>query len=104
MTIKTANNSNYVRGVSVTINHAHFSVRWQSDLVKAVTDMSDAEEDSLATARDKQIKVVLLGDGTTGKTCIVTRFAQNHFGKTYQQTIGLDFFLKRLVLPGKRIR
>ena len=64
--------------------------------------MSDAEEEG--PARDKQLKVILLGDGTTGKTCIVTRFAQNHFGKTYQQTIGLDFFLKRLVLPGKRIR
>lgn len=62
--------------------------------------MSDSEEES-GRKKDRQVKIVLLGDGTTGKTSIATRFAQNHFGKTYQQTIGLDFFMKRIVLRGE---
>lgn len=66
----------------------------------AYTVMSDSEEDG-GKNKNRQLKIVLLGDGTTGKTSIATRFAQNHFGKTYQQTIGLDFFMKRIVLRGE---
>ena len=62
--------------------------------------MSDSEEEGAAAQKDRLLKVVLLGDGTAGKTSIATRFSQNHFGKTYQQTVGLDFFLKRITLPG----
>ena len=47
-----------------------------------------------------QYKVVLIGDGTVGKTSICTRFCQDHYGKEYKQTIGLDFFLKRIQFPG----
>jgi GTPase SAR1 family protein len=28
------------------------------------------------------------------------RFASDTFGKTYKQTIGVDFFMKRIELPG----
>ncbi|XP_074003763.1 ras-related protein Rab-28 isoform X1 [Numenius arquata] len=59
--------------------------------------MSDSEEEE---SPDRQLKLVVLGDGTTGKTSLATRFAQETFGKQYKQTIGLDFFLKRIVLPG----
>ncbi|XP_020848850.1 ras-related protein Rab-28 isoform X2 [Phascolarctos cinereus] len=58
--------------------------------------MSDSEEE----CQDRQLKIVLLGDGTSGKTSLATRFAQEAFGKQYKQTVGLDFFLKRLTLPG----
>ncbi|KAK3582756.1 hypothetical protein CHS0354_015280 [Potamilus streckersoni] len=58
--------------------------------------MSDSEDE----APDKQIKVVILGDGASGKTSLASRYAQEQFGKQYRQTIGLDFFLKRVVLPG----
>ena len=50
---------------------------------------------------ERQLKVVLLGDGTTGKSSIATRYSQNHFDKSYQQTLGVDFFLQRLALPGE---
>ncbi|KAM8848949.1 ras-related protein Rab-28 isoform X1 [Synchiropus splendidus] len=58
--------------------------------------MSDSEEDS----QDRQLKFVVIGDGACGKTSLATRFAQEAFGKQYKQTIGLDFFLKRISLPG----
>jgi GTPase SAR1 family protein len=47
-----------------------------------------------------QFKVIVLGDGAVGKTSLVRRFADDSFGGTYKQTIGLDFSLKRVVLPG----
>ena len=34
------------------------------------------------------------------QTSLSTRYAQEQFGKQYKQTIGLDFFLKRIILPG----
>ncbi|CAB1421122.1 unnamed protein product [Pleuronectes platessa] len=58
--------------------------------------MSDSEEES----HDRQLKFVVIGDGACGKTSLATRFAQEAFGKQYKQTIGLDFFLKRISLPG----
>ncbi|XP_053258323.1 ras-related protein Rab-28 isoform X7 [Podarcis raffonei] len=57
--------------------------------------MSDSEEE----CPERQLKFVVLGDGTSGKTSLATRFAQEAFGKQYKQTIGLDFFLKRITLP-----
>ncbi|XP_051505372.1 ras-related protein Rab-28-like isoform X2 [Myxocyprinus asiaticus] len=57
--------------------------------------MSDSEEE----IQERQLKIVLLGDGASGKTSLATRFAQEAFGKQYKQTIGLDFFLKRITLP-----
>ncbi|XP_078449014.1 ras-related protein Rab-28 isoform X1 [Lampetra fluviatilis] len=59
--------------------------------------MSDSEEEA---QQDKQLKIVILGDGASGKTSLATRFAQEAFGKQYKQTVGLDFFLKRITLPG----
>ncbi len=44
--------------------------------------------------------MILLGDGAVGKTSIASRFTDDVFNKVYKQTIGLDFFLKRIVLPG----
>ncbi|XP_039510872.1 ras-related protein Rab-28 isoform X1 [Pimephales promelas] len=58
--------------------------------------MSDSEEE----IQERQLKIVLLGDGASGKTSLAIRFAQEAFGKQYKQTIGLDFFLKRINLPG----
>ncbi|XP_064630356.1 ras-related protein Rab-28-like [Lineus longissimus] len=58
--------------------------------------MSDSEDET----KDKQLKIVVIGDGASGKTSLTTRYSQQQFGKQYKQTIGLDFFLKRIVLPG----
>ena len=49
----------------------------------------------------RQFKVILLGDGAVGKTSIAARFAHNEFAQSYKQTIGLDFFIKHLILPGE---
>lgn len=48
---------------------------------------------------DKVIKIVIVGDGASGKTSISQRFAKESFDKTYHQTLGLDFFARRIMLP-----
>mmetsp|Transcript_21279 Transcript_21279/g.38839 ORF Transcript_21279/g.38839 Transcript_21279/m.38839 type:complete len:230 (-) Transcript_21279:53-742(-) len=63
-----------------------------------MTDLSKEEEDS--EPEYLQYKVILLGDGAVGKTSLAMRFCEDHFAKHYKQTIGLDFFIKRVVLPG----
>jgi len=45
-----------------------------------------------------QYKVVVLGDGTVGKTSLILRLIEDNFAKSYKQTIGVDFFVKRLQL------
>jgi len=45
-------------------------------------------------------KVIIMGDGAVGKTSIINRFCQDGFAQSYKQTIGLDFFCKKLILPG----
>ena len=61
--------------------------------------MDSDESDTDLDVIKKQFKVILLGDGTVGKTSIAKRFSQDSFAQTYKQTIGLDLLLRRLQLP-----
>ncbi|KAK2558421.1 Ras-related protein Rab-28 [Acropora cervicornis] len=59
--------------------------------------MADSDDE---TSTEHQLKFVLLGDGASGKTSICVRYSQENFDRAYKQTLGLDFFLARIVLPG----
>lgn len=59
--------------------------------------MSDSEEE----VAEKQFKICLIGDSQVGKTSIATRYATDNFGK-FPSTVGVEFYLKRTVLPGPR--
>lgn len=59
--------------------------------------MSDSDDE---TTKEYQLKFVLVGDGTSGKTSIAVRYTAENFEQAYKQTMGLDFFLKRIVLAG----
>jgi GTPase SAR1 family protein len=61
---------------------------------------ADSDSDSDEDVEQLQYKIVVLGDGAVGKTSIISRFCDDHFAKTYKQTIGVDFFIKRINLPG----
>lgn len=58
--------------------------------------MSDSEDET----PDKQLKLVVMGDGASGKTSLCMRYSQENFSKQYGQTVGLDFYLKRINLQG----
>ena len=51
---------------------------------------------------DPTCKLVLLGNGSVGKTSIIARFVSDGFARVYKQTVGLDFFEKRLELRGDK--
>lgn len=51
--------------------------------------------------QNHQYKIILLGDGAVGKTSIATRFSEDKFSQNYKQTVGVDFFIKRVNLPRK---
>ena len=63
-----------------------------------MAESSDDDDDEMA--RIRQFKVVLLGDGAVGKSSLATRFARDQFAQRYKQTIGVDFFMRHLDLPG----
>ncbi|CAI2378416.1 unnamed protein product [Moneuplotes crassus] len=64
--------------------------------IKKQVGQSDSDDDE---PENLQYKVILLGNGTVGKTSIINRFCEDYFAKTYKQTIGVDFYVKRLELP-----
>eukprot|EP00823_Brevimastigomonas_motovehiculus_P002555 TRINITY_DN1552_c0_g1_i1.p1 TRINITY_DN1552_c0_g1~~TRINITY_DN1552_c0_g1_i1.p1 ORF type:complete len:255 (-),score=56.45 TRINITY_DN1552_c0_g1_i1:110-874(-) len=68
----------------------------QKDSKKKDDDDEEEEED----VEQLQYKVCVLGDGAVGKTSICKRFIDDHFDKYYKQTVGVDFFLRQVVLPG----
>ncbi|TPX42219.1 hypothetical protein SeMB42_g05226 [Synchytrium endobioticum] len=51
------------------------------------------------------LKIVLLGDGGVGKTCLRNQYLHKRFTNTYKATIGADFITKEVELPdqGRRI-
>jgi small GTP-binding protein len=51
----------------------------------------------------KRYKVCIFGDGGVGKTTLTHRFLDGVFKETYQLTIGMDFYVKKLNIDGKKI-
>jgi len=50
-----------------------------------------------------KFKIPIFGDGGVGKTTLTHRFLNGVFKETYQLTIGMDFYVKKLELDGKKI-
>ncbi|CAC9513709.1 small GTP-binding protein Rab28 [Leishmania donovani] len=46
-----------------------------------------------------QFKVVVLGNGAVGKTSLIRHFCDSGFTKSYKQTIGVDFYSRKVQLP-----
>ena len=62
-------------------------------------DEEEEEEEESDGPENLQYKIVILGNGTVGKTSIIMRLCEDYFAKSYKQTIGVDFFVKRLEMP-----
>ena len=65
--------------------------------------MSSSRRESKGEEAPQQWKVILIGDGAVGKTSIANRFAGDGFSQQYKQTIGVDFFLKRLIIEDSAV-
>lgn len=46
------------------------------------------------------VKVILAGDGTVGKTCLLRRYVFNEFEEDHKMTIGMDSHTKLTRVPG----
>lgn len=47
------------------------------------------------------LKVLILGDGAVGKSCIMTRFINSRFEENSFHTIGVEFLNKEFTCHGK---
>lgn len=58
-----------------------------------------------ATGRGGQkstlLKVVILGDGFVGKSCLMNRFVSNHYDNKSYHTIGVEFLNKDIEIDGE---
>lgn len=52
---------------------------------------------------DLRFKLPIFGDAGVGKTTLTHRYLHGLFKASYHGTIGIDFFLKRFVIDGKKV-
>ena len=50
-----------------------------------------------------EIRTLILGDCSVGKTCILLRYVSNSFDESQQPTIGVDFRTKKITLDNEQI-
>ena len=53
---------------------------------------------------DYIFKIVLIGDTSVGKSCLLTRFADDQFTDNYVTTIGVDFRFKTMIVMDKIVK
>ena len=56
---------------------------------------------SRSTTKNVMLKVVILGDGGVGKSCLMNRFVSNHFDEHSFHTIGVEFLNKDIEIDGE---
>lgn len=53
---------------------------------------------------DYLLKLLLIGDSSVGKTCLLFRFAEDKFNSAFISTIGIDFKIRTVTVDGKRLK
>lgn len=53
---------------------------------------------------DYTFKIVMIGDSGVGKSCILTRFADDKFNENFYATIGVDFRFKNIIVNDKSVK
>ncbi|ELP92993.1 hypothetical protein EIN_051580 [Entamoeba invadens IP1] len=61
-------------------------------------------QDFNSLCSDYLFKILLIGDSGVGKSCLLLRFADDVFSKTYITTIGVDFKIKTMKIDGKNAK
>ncbi|KAI4298933.1 hypothetical protein L6164_032439 [Bauhinia variegata] len=60
--------------------------------------------DSMSNEYDYLFKLLLIGDSSVGKSCLLLRFADDSYVDSYISTIGVDFKIRTVELEGKTIK
>lgn len=58
----------------------------------------------LENCMDNRIKLIILGDLSVGKSCLIKRKFENSFSTQYTSTIGIDFFTMNYTIGGKEYK
>ena len=53
---------------------------------------------------DHLIKLIIIGDSSVGKSCILLRFSEDHFPTSHMPTIGIDFKIKTINVQDQRVK
>ena len=56
------------------------------------------------TTYDHLMKVIIIGDSSVGKTCLLLRYTENEFCSLHMPTIGIDFKVKIVDVGKKRVK
>ena len=51
-----------------------------------------------------KLKIILLGNGSVGKTSLSNRYTVDRFSSTYKPSLGVDFMVKRENYEGRKIK
>ena len=62
------------------------------------------DEDGVPVEDLIKLKLIVVGDQSTGKSCILNRFVNEIFEENYQATIGLDFQSKNVTIHDQDVR
>ena len=62
------------------------------------------EDDGIPVEDLLKLKLIVVGDQSTGKTCLLNRFVNGAFEENYQATIGLDFQSKNITIHDQDVR
>lgn len=60
-----------------------------------------ATKNSVRPSKNTLLKVVILGDGGVGKSCLMNRFVSNQFDEHSFHTIGVEFLNKDIQIDGE---
>ena len=62
------------------------------------------DDDGIAVEDLIKLKLIVVGNQGTGKSCILNRFVNETFDENYQATIGLDFQSKNVTIHDQDVR
>ena len=50
------------------------------------------------------VKLLIIGDSSVGKSCILMRFVEDRFTEAFYNTIGVDFKTKHMTINNKKCK
>ena len=73
-------------------------------------DISETKYDQMklpstsSKSHDYLIKLLIIGDSSVGKSCMLLRFCDDSFTPSFIATVGIDFKIRTIEIDGKRVK